>query len=881
MPSPLARRRLSGPSGAALRAQQLTDVPKLEACLRGWFQEDVPVGDLSGQFWVPRGFNPLSAQASTGPSRDANMGGVKFTAGQAHYFSFGADTEATVANRWGVVIARCDIAGSPSEYTYVAYSNGLSGGAGYRQPFIYFKGLEAKMGLHFHDDDYRSVEIACETSPATWNFMVWYRRQGMLHAIVNGVRGTPVAFKSASYNALGSASVIGTFPGNVTADTWVDSLIYGQSEISDEVADKLVGLAARRCGRVSALIALGHKYGLTAPRLTEEDFNTRYRHQEGDWQTYRLGSQGNVDVAPPSGSLTDRHQHRGEAEPTHTGFTRVFYEKFDANTLADNITGDLTTPFFAPVEISPGNLLPAGNMPSVRIADTTVYSVAAGEVRLRMYYTGSEWRTGSLGSVNHCGLGRTWAGEQIRRVKYRHETSAAEFPGGIFPDPIWGYNRDYLFWRTRCRIEFDDMEAQGNDNSFMNVTLHVHPPTSPGNFKDTTVRQADDFEKYVGYNFTTSRGFPSNLNWWADTGETFTTTTKIEGGMVYGYQNGRETFRDATHPALMQPLSALVTWGHKNSWSPALDTAHTYDFIIEEIEIWLKSSALELAPSTGFTSRPTLSGTFETGETITCTPNAISTPSSQIVYRWYREDGTPIVGAASSTYVLTADEEGQGIRVHVVNAGIKDQPEAWTADSADVVSGGTLPETTWDPANKGTAIVLANSNRDAENNSASWATVLSTTGRTSGLLYVEFLVNETPANRDFTLFGVCENDQALNNYLGQTGDAYSIRGNGDHFGGGSVFANGSGTRPTMSIVATDVVQMVVDFTGKKVWWGLNDDFGNGDPAAGTNPHVTWTGTPTIFIGYANHSSGNCRVTLRTHSTQFTETVPTGASGWDP
>lgn len=63
------------------------------------------------------------------------------------------------------------------------------------------------------------------------------------------------------------------------------------------------------------------------------------------------------------------------------------------------------------------------------------------------------------------------------------------------------------------------------------------------------------------------------------------------------------------------------------------------------------------------TAAPSVTGTPETGQTLTCA-NGTWTGADSFTRQWQR-DGSPISGATSSTYVLQGADEGHAIRCRV------------------------------------------------------------------------------------------------------------------------------------------------------------------------------------------------------------------------
>ena len=73
-------------------------------------------------------------------------------------------------------------------------------------------------------------------------------------------------------------------------------------------------------------------------------------------------------------------------------------------------------------------------------------------------------------------------------------------------------------------------------------------------------------------------------------------------------------------------------------------------------------------PNSPATGAPTISGTVQVGETLTADTSSIDDDDglddAVFAYQWVA-DGAEINGATASTYTLTEDDAGQGIRVRV------------------------------------------------------------------------------------------------------------------------------------------------------------------------------------------------------------------------
>lgn len=655
-----------------------------EAILTEFRQEELETGFVTS--WLSGGFAPKTAtQATVGrePSKLAGTDGVLFSAGQPHGLSFPHEKYYQMLHKWGMLIVRGDIVNNAAvtEQPIVAV-HGISGGQAYRHPAFYFYPSEGKIGISMHDGvEEKTIKLPCNPNLTDWNVLVWWRREGTVFMSVNGVEAAPVDINTGFiFNNSNTASQFGKVDGtNNDIDFAIDAWLLGTGEPNDEQIRKVEAAGMYRVGLTPPP---GHPYRGSLPSFFDSDLNTRYNHDFPTFEAFRAGAS--------SGASEPRFQYIGQATRDYTGYVPVFFDDFKEMTLVDNRTpGGMAKSWYAPLEIGPGAIdVIMGQCKNARLTDTTAYSIqdpaGAGILRIRLWNPGTQWWSGSFASIDYNGQGRTWSYPQIREIKWRFNISNGQVPYGIFP-AFWGYNRDKWFWKTRSPIEWDDIETDGGDYDWANVTLHVHNPDFTGNFIAPNTSQNDIMEKIAGFSVDPSRGF-SSRNWYS--GQWYTWTFKIEEDWTYVWIDGQELCRFQTPAPMKEPLAinfdlALKTTGSGNGGLlPAVDKTATYDCEIDYIKVMKPITSLAVVPA-AFTARPTLSGTFAVGRTITCTPNV---GGSHVQYLWYRTDGTPIIGATGPTLTLTAAEEGQSIRCHVIALSQKDRPEAWTADSAIVQS---------------------------------------------------------------------------------------------------------------------------------------------------------------------------------------------------
>ena len=111
------------------------------------------------------------------------------------------------------------------------------------------------------------------------------------------------------------------------------------------------------------------------------------------------------------------------------------------------------------------------------------------------------------------------------------------------------------------------------------------------------------------------------------------------------------------------------------------------------------------SPATG---APTISGTAQVGETLTASTSGIADgdglTNATFAYQWLADD-TDISGATSSTYTLTAGEQGKAIKVRATFTDDAGNEESLTSAATAAVTAGANSPATGAPAISGTAQV--------------------------------------------------------------------------------------------------------------------------------------------------------------------------------
>jgi hypothetical protein len=279
-------------------------------------------------------------------------------------------------------------------------------------------------------------------------------------------------------------------------------------------------------------------------------------------------------------------------------------------------------------------------------------------------------------SIDNAGTGRAWGGEKIIEIRFKLLEPAI---GGLFHGPIWSYALEHMFNRVGERIEVDYLELAGGGQSWLNsLASHVHSGQYPGKLGHL----ATDAEAYkvCGFTLDTAKvGFDHDH--WDDTFHTW--IFRILSDYTYVILDDIEIARVPTPAEYLRPLYLISSMGYRAGLGGGTPGTN-YDMTLDYIEVRQPTTQVESFVSP-FTARPTLLGTAQVGEVITCDPKLPAGLAATADFWWYRS-GYPIVGQVSATYTLTADDVGSKIRCMVKAVGATDQPEAWTDETATVVS---------------------------------------------------------------------------------------------------------------------------------------------------------------------------------------------------
>ncbi len=180
----------------------------------------------------------------------------------------------------------------------------------------------------------------------------------------------------------------------------------------------------------------------------------------------------------------------------------------------------------------------------------------------------------------------------------------------------------------------------------------------------------------------------------------------------------------------------------------------------------------------------------------------------------------------------------------------------------------------WNPADKGSGIVLSNNNVRAYENGAGDHGVRSVVSHSSGKWYFEIRVVSTTIQN--SNLGIASSSCALNVGMISHADSWGM----DRFG--DLYNNG--VKQVDMDFGTwfpgDVYNCAVDLDNDKIWFGEDGTWYNsGDPANGTNPSYDGiTSSTTFYVMFS--SRGGETVDLRTKSSQFSYARPSGFNPWN-
>jgi hypothetical protein len=231
---------------------------------------------------------------------------------------------------------------------------------------------------------------------------------------------------------------------------------------------------------------------------------------------------------------------------------------------------------------------------------------------------------------------------------------------------------------------------------------------------------------------------------------------------------------------------------------------------------------------------------------------------------------TPLT-AVTNTKLLTltsptlADTSGQS--VSLTNSGVVDEAgpgkdvlfDVPTNDTTNTDSGAggevSGNYASMNPLQNG-GLTLSNGNLDIARSASGFRLATGTVGISSGKYYWEYTVT---GGADNHVVGVTNLQPNLNTYIGEFDPGWGYRSNG------SKTHDGSFTTGLTTAGVGDVIQIAVDMTAGKIWFGVNNTYvGSGNPGTGANaaytnlsgtvvPAVSMNGTMSANINFGARS----------------------------
>ena len=275
---------------------------------------------------------------------------------------------------------------------------------------------------------------------------------------------------------------------------------------------------------------------------------------------------------------------------------------------------------------------------------------------------------------------------------------------------------------------------------------------------------------------------------------------------------------------------------------------------------------------------PVVSGTTTVGSTLSCTQGTWTGSPTSYAYQWLR-GGVNIPGATASTYLTVTADGGTSVGCMVTASNAGGSASA-TSNALAITAGGAT--SVWSAAdaaangmtltNGGLTVVPTTSNV--------WQSIRTTTSKTSGKLYVEFLLTNLPAQQYISI-GLADATFVPTNLLGTV--TYS--GGYGFFGSNVVSAgftsNYAGAPPSNN--PNDVFGMAVDFSSGGIWIADDNVWLNGsNPATGSLPIISFVPATVgaLFPAMSLYAPNTGVWTLQPTPASQKYLPPPGFQAWD-
>ncbi|MDU8945534.1 LamG domain-containing protein [Ovoidimarina sediminis] len=631
-----------------------------ELIVNGYLQEDVAVGRFSRH--NPIGFDGRPASQQEDDLRPVNLGegGISFS-GDGQFLEFSGVRDALAAYRWVLIIFRIDSDSSEKETDIISVNAiGKYGNIpGSQMPRISYRSESNALvalwrGKGPDGSRYYGVENSSVVADGeTWNVVLAYRRHGRLFLNVNGNEAKTNLTTTLSFSAPSAQNDAISRIGDpkMGASPWAyDAIVFGQTELSEALVEKIEAWALWRMGHQSLLPAR-HPYRTEAPRVDDEDFPHRYSYDAERW---KMHWDRNPDAS--------RRAFHGELLPEVIGYERVFFDDFRTNRVSDSTAGEGGE---ASIWYAPGHNHSVGRL--ARLIEPSrapeLYRHDGEEKTLTLSLQYDEgWKGAAIYSVNDAGVGRSWQGGGIFRVRVKFPEITSNPGVGYFPAAPWFYNLEQLFWRTSERIEFDGFEFEGIDDRWINGgSSHVHSGRFPGLFG----KLAEDAPAMEIFNDQA----------WVDVwdGEFHTWEVRIYDDVTILGVDGLEIARVETPVEYLERLYMILNVAAKRN-KPEPDPEAIHEMTIDYVEV-LQATDKLASVQLPFMQRPKVRGIAKVGATLTC--DAWLEPGMDDVWYFWYADGYPLGFDLSPKLRVLEEHAGSRLRCMVRAAGARDAPEAW------------------------------------------------------------------------------------------------------------------------------------------------------------------------------------------------------------
>ncbi len=629
-----------------------------ELIVNGYRQEMIEVGLVDSLSAI--GISPVHAvqkDFDLRPKRESQRSGVVFAAGSRQHVDFGYVEDSLRSYRWLLLTIKLETPTEPDSKATILSVNEdeLAGGRNPRVAFNTETGLTVEWrGLGPNGS--KTYKLASQNVIAdgkTWNVVLAYRRHGRLFLDVNG-QEQQVVSDTLSFSAPPARNEASSFVGDPQRNTlgWAfDTIIFGQTELSEALADKIVGWAAARVG-ASYLLPEGHPYRSKLPLRDTGDTHRRYFHDPEAWAG-----------AWSAKSKEKRTSNQGKLLPSDEGYIRVFIDDFRENSVirSDASEGGENAIWFAPgwnggvgKDAMLRNLEKSSNVYEHDPEnDTLTLSIA--------YDKG--WQGAAIYSVNDAGLGRSWEGGGIFRIHAKFPALEENPDVGYFPAFLWFYNLEHLFWRTSERIEIDGFEFEGNDDHWINGgSAHVHAGQYPGKF--------GHLERDIPH----KKMLAAHLDFDVWDGEFHLWELRIDPDFTYLGVDGRELARIVTPDEFLERIYMIADYALRLEHGEP-DRSIRHDMVLDYVEVLQSQDMVDRLPK-AFSARPVVTGEKAIEKTLNCGAE-MKHATADIWYFWY-SNGYPRGFSPSPTYRVTASDAGTKLRCMMKLVGQNNQPEAWS-----------------------------------------------------------------------------------------------------------------------------------------------------------------------------------------------------------